>query len=119
MILHSQVGIVSDWCQTFPEAVISKRPALCIFQSWALIIAFKRDNFPAANVRIVQAEAAVSTIDPDARASLVVGGQPVNTLAWVTGQLTLLRSFILMTEPRSMANPQALVDLGQDRKSVV
>jgi LuxR family maltose regulon positive regulatory protein len=113
MILHSQVGIVSDWCQTFPEAVISKRPALCIFHGWALIIAFKRDNFPAATVRILQAEAALPTIDPEARASLVVGGQPVNTLAWVTGQLTLLRSFILMTEPRKLANPQALVDLGQ------
>ncbi len=113
MILHSQVGIVSDWCQTFPEAVISKRPALCIFHGWALIIAFKRDNFPAANVRILQAEAALPTIDPEARASLVVGAQAVNTLAWVTGQLTLLRSFILMTEPRSLANPQALVDLGQ------
>ena len=59
MILHSQVGIVSDWCQTFPEAVIGKRPALCIFHGWALIIAFKKDNFPAANVRIQQAEAAL------------------------------------------------------------
>ncbi len=113
MILHSQVGIVSDWCQTFPEAVIGKRPALCVFHGWALIIAFKRDNFPAANVRILQAEAALSSIDPEARASLVVGAQPVNKLAWVTGQLTLLRSFILMTEPRRLANPQALVDLGQ------
>jgi LuxR family transcriptional regulator, maltose regulon positive regulatory protein len=112
MILHSQVGIVSDWCQTFPEAVISNRPALCIFHGWALIIAFKKDNFPAAHVRLLQAEAALPSIDAEVQASLVVGAQPVNMLAWVTGQLTLLHSFILMTEPRKLANPQALADLG-------
>ena len=113
MILHSQVGIVSEWCRTFPEAIISKRPALCIFHGWALIIAFKKDDFPAANIRIEQAAASLADIDPGARASLVVGAQPVNRLAWVTGQLTLLRSFILMSSPRNPANVQALVDLGQ------
>ena len=45
--------------------------------------------------------------------TLLVGSQPVNRLAWVTGQLALLRSFILMTDPREVANPQALVDLGE------
>jgi LuxR family maltose regulon positive regulatory protein len=113
MILHSQVGIVSEWCRTFPEAVISKRPALCIFHGWALIIAFKKDDFPAARIRIEQAEAALVEIDPKSSLSLLVGSQPINKLAWVTGQLTLLRSFILMTDPREVAHPQALVDLGE------
>jgi len=113
MILHSQVGIVSDWCRTFPEAVISRRPALCIFHGWALIIAFKKDDFPAATVRLEQAEAALSEIEPESTLSLLVDSQPVNRLAWVTGQLTLLRSFILTTDSREMANPQALVDLGE------
>jgi hypothetical protein len=67
----------------------------------------------AAHVRLCQAEASLPSIDAEARASLVVGSQPVNMLAWVTGQLTPLHSFILMTEPRKLANPQTLADLGQ------
>ena len=113
MILHSQVAAVSDRCRTFPETMISKRPALCIFHGWALIIGFKKADFPAAQVRIEQAEAALPLIDPLEEACLVVGAKPVNRFAWVTGQITLLRSFILTTAPRREVNPQALVDLGQ------
>jgi len=112
-ILHSQVGTVSDWCRNFPEKIISKRQALCIFHGWALIIAFKKDDFPAARIRIEQAESTLSEIDPGAQITLVPGAKPVNMLAWVTGQLTLLRSFILTAEPRKKVNPQELVDLGQ------
>jgi LuxR family maltose regulon positive regulatory protein len=113
MILHSQVGIVSEWCQTFPEAVIARRPALCVFHGWALIIAFKKDDFPAANVRIEQAQAALSGIDPQAQIALLPRTQPVNLLAWVTGHLTLLRSFILMSSSRRQADPKELVRLGE------
>ncbi|HSM23471.1 MAG TPA: LuxR C-terminal-related transcriptional regulator, partial [Anaerolineaceae bacterium] len=113
MILHSQVGTVSNWCRNFPEKIISKRPALCIFHGWALIIAFKKDDFSAARIRIEQAESILSEIDPAAQIILVPGSKPVNMLAWVTGQLTLLRSFILTTVPRKQVNPQELVDLGQ------
>ena len=113
MILHSQVGIVSDWCRTFPEAVISKRPALCIFHGWALIIGFKKADFPAAEVRIEQAQAALAEIESESTLSLLPGSHPIDRLAWVTGQLTLLRSFILMTATRDQVDPQALVDLGE------
>jgi LuxR family transcriptional regulator, maltose regulon positive regulatory protein len=113
MILHSQVGTVSEWCRTFPENIMRQRPALCILHGWALIIGFKKDDFPTANIRIEQAEAALVHIDPQADIHLVVGSYPVRLLPWVTGQLTLLRSFILMTAPRIEANPQLLVDLGQ------
>jgi LuxR family transcriptional regulator, maltose regulon positive regulatory protein len=113
VILHSQVATVSEWCATFPEAMISKRPALCIFHCWALIIAFKKANFPAANVRLAQAEAALAAIDPELRADLVNGAPPVRLHAWVTGQATLLRSFIMMAEPRAAASPEALMHLGQ------
>ena len=113
MILHSQVSNVSEWCRTFPEDVIRQRPALCIFHAWALSIAFKKDDFPAAIIRIEQAEAALTDIDPDLTIRLIVGTSPVNLLAWATGQATLLRSFILMAAPRKQANPQALVELGQ------
>ncbi len=112
-ILHSQVATVSDWCSHFPEPMISWRPALCIFHGWALIIGFKKSEFPAANVRIVQAEAALAAIDPQATITLVAGAQPVNLKRWVTGHITLLRSFLLMAAPRKQANPQALVDFGQ------
>ena len=113
MILHSQVGTVSEWCNNFPEEVIRIRPALCIYHAWALTSAFKKDNFPAADVRIRQAEDALAAIDPDARSSLIAGSQPVNTLAWATGQVTLLHSFILMASPRREADPAALAELGQ------
>lgn len=113
MILHSQVSIVSDWCRAFPEAIIGKRPALCVFHGWALIIAFKKDNFEAATIRIGQAQTALTGIDPDGQISLLPGSQPVNRLAWVTGHLTLLRSFILMAADRTHADPQALVELGK------
>jgi LuxR family transcriptional regulator, maltose regulon positive regulatory protein len=113
MILHSQVSTVSGWCGHFPEQVMRRRPALCIFHGWALIIAFKKSLFPAANVRIDQAGAALVDINPEATISLIDGAQPVNLKKWVTGQITLLRSFILMAEPRQQANPQALVELGE------
>lgn len=113
MILHSQVGTVSEWCRTFPEDIIRRHPALCVFHAWALSIAFKKADFPAANVRINQAEAALADIDPEWTIRLIVGAPPVNLLAWATGQVTLLRSFILMAAPRKQADPQALVNLGQ------
>jgi len=112
-ILHSQVSTASEWCRTFPEAVIRKRPALCIFHAWALIIAFKTDDFPAANARIQQAEAALGEIDPQVVSDLIPGAGPVPLHTWVTGQVTLLRSFILMAAPRAQADPQALVELGR------
>ena len=113
MILHSRVAEVSEWCGRFPEAVIRSRPALCIYHAWALTITLKKEDFPAAEIRINQAEAALPDINPDACSSLIVGAQPVNTLAWATGQVTLLRSFILMAEPRRKADPTALAELGQ------
>ena len=113
MIIYSQVGIASEWCRTFPEQVISRHPALCIFHAWALIIAFKKDDFPAANVRISQAEASLSDIDPEKSANLVVGAPPVRIHKWITGQITLLRSFLLMAIPRNQADPQSLIDFGQ------
>ncbi|RPI84456.1 MAG: hypothetical protein EHM41_13340 [Chloroflexi bacterium] len=113
MILHSKVATVSDWCSNFPEEIIRKRPALCIFHGWALIIGFKKDDFPAANVRIEQAEAALANIDPLAVISLLVGAQQINLKRWVTGHITLLRSFILMAAPRKQADPKALVEFGQ------
>lgn len=113
MILHSQVSIVSDWCQSFPEAVIGRRPALCVFHGWALIIAFKKVDFPAADIRIRQAQAALHEIDPQAQIALLPGTQPINLLAWVTGHLTLLRSFILMASSRRQADPKELVKLGE------
>jgi LuxR family transcriptional regulator, maltose regulon positive regulatory protein len=113
VILHSQVATVSEWCSHFPENIIRKRPALCIFHSWALIIAFKKSDFPAANARLEQAEASLVEIDPETRSQLVMGAPPVLLHPWVTGQITLLRSFILMAAPRKQANPQALIDFGQ------
>ncbi len=113
MILHSQVSIVSDWCLAFPEDVIGRRPALCVFHGWALIIAFKKDDFPAANIRIEQAQSALNGINPQAQIALLLGTQPVNLLAWVTGHLTLLRSFILMASSRRQADPKELVKLGE------
>lgn len=113
MILHSRVGEVSEWCSRFPETVIRSRPALCIYHAWALTITFKKEDFPAAEIRINQAEAALPEINPDACSSLIVGAQPVNILAWATGQVTLLRSFILMAEPRRKADPAVLAELGQ------
>jgi LuxR family transcriptional regulator, maltose regulon positive regulatory protein len=112
-ITHSRVATASDWCNAFPEKVISRRPALCIFHAWALIIAFKRSDFPAANIRFEQAEAALAEIDPELEAALVPGSPPVRLHPWVKGQITLLRSFALMTAPRREANPQELIRLGQ------
>lgn len=77
MILHSQVSIVSDWCRSFPESIISKSPALCVFHGWALIIAFKKDDFPAAHIRIEQAQAALNAIDPAAQICLTPGHRSI------------------------------------------
>jgi LuxR family maltose regulon positive regulatory protein len=113
MILHSQVGTVSEWCRVIPENIISTRPALCIFHSWALIIAFKKADFPEALIRINQAESVLDKIDREEHTNVVNAGQPIPLRAWVTGQLTLLRSFLLMAAPRKQADPQALAAFGQ------
>jgi LuxR family maltose regulon positive regulatory protein len=112
-VTHSRVATTSEWCRTFPEKIISNHPALCIFHAWALIIGFKKSDFSAAYVRLEQAEAALAGIDPQTRASLVPGAPPVLLHTWVRGQITLLRSFLLMTVPRKQANPQALIEFGQ------
>ena len=113
VILHSQVAMVSEWCSNFPEGIIRKRPALCIFHGWALVIAFKKDNAVAANARLEQAEATLADISPETCATLLEGSPPVRLHNWVTGHITLLRSYLLMMIPRRQADPQALTDLGQ------
>lgn len=43
----------------------------------------------------------------------MAGAELVNLLGWVTGHLTLLRSFILTSASRKQADPQGLFDLGE------
>jgi LuxR family maltose regulon positive regulatory protein len=113
MIMHSLVAVVSEWCSAFPEAVIRRRPALCALHAWVLTSAFKRENIPAASARLEQAIAALEYVGIEERANLIPGVRAVNVHAWVKGQVTSVRSFLIMMDPRSRADPQALIDMGK------
>ncbi len=41
LIIHSDIATINEWCSSFPESVMSKRPMLCIFQAFALAYRFQ------------------------------------------------------------------------------
>jgi LuxR family transcriptional regulator, maltose regulon positive regulatory protein len=113
MILHSLVAIVSEWCSAFPENIIRRRPVLCAMHAWVLTASYNLENVPVARARLDQAMAALKYVRQEERANLVPGAPAVNVHTWVIGQVTSVRSFLLMIEPRSRADPQALIDMGK------
>jgi len=41
LIINSDIAKINEWCSSFPETVMGKRPMLCIFQAFALAYRFQ------------------------------------------------------------------------------
>ena len=41
LIINSDIATINEWCSSFPETDMSKRPMLCIFQAFALAYRFQ------------------------------------------------------------------------------
>ncbi|HVN55873.1 MAG TPA: LuxR C-terminal-related transcriptional regulator [Anaerolineaceae bacterium] len=100
LIVHSDIAAIYDWCSAFPEAVIQRRPMLCVLQAFALALHFRRANWPRVEARLGQAEAWIAS----GKSELPVFG--------LTEIAAVVRTFLAMT-PDPAVDPQELLALAR------
>ncbi len=73
MMMHSEISTVYEWCAAFPEEVIRVHPALCIFQSNALVLGYRRQNRGKIEQRLQQIEHAAAALEDKQLGHLLIG----------------------------------------------
>jgi LuxR family maltose regulon positive regulatory protein len=62
LIIQSEIATIYEWCASFPEGVLRRRPRLCIFQALALAYRFQGKNRERVNIRLHHAEQALKSL---------------------------------------------------------
>lgn len=78
MIEHSEFSTVYEWCTAFPEEVMRVHPALCLFQSNALVLGFRRQNRGRIEQRLQQVEQFAAALQ-DRQMGRLLRGQAATT----------------------------------------
>ena len=73
MTLHSEFSTVYEWCAVFPEEVMRLHPSLCLFQSNALALGYRRQNRGRIEERLQQVEQAAAALEDKQLARLLIG----------------------------------------------
>lgn len=111
MIGQSQVSLLKDWIECFPEPVIQARPGLAIFLAWTLMLAFRSDERPLVRARLQQAEQAMEAQACPELAAVGQGGARVPLRAWVTGHDCAIRSQLLLASFHEPVDPHEVISL--------
>lgn len=73
MMMHSEISTMYEWCAAFPEEVIRVHPALCIFQSNAVVLGYRRQNRGRIEERLQQVEQAAAALEDKPLGHLLIG----------------------------------------------
>jgi LuxR family maltose regulon positive regulatory protein len=73
MMMHSEFSTVYEWCAAFPEEVMRVHPALCLFQSNALVLGYRRQNRDRIEERLHMVEQAAAALEDRQLAHLLIG----------------------------------------------
>jgi LuxR family maltose regulon positive regulatory protein len=73
MMMHSEFSTVYEWCAAFPEEVMRVHPALCLFQSNALVLGYRRQNRGRIEERLQMVEQAAAALEDRQLAHLLIG----------------------------------------------
>lgn len=101
MMLHGEISTVYEWCAAFPEAVMWGRPALCLFQSNALVLGYRRQNRGRIEARLQQVERAAAALEDKPLARLLIG------------QAAATRTFLAAVTPDPAVDPREQFALAQ------
>ncbi len=73
MMMHSEISTMYEWCAAFPEEVMRVHPALCLFQSNALALGYRRQNRGRIEERLQQVEQAAAALEDKPLGHLLIG----------------------------------------------
>ncbi len=111
MILQGQGNLVMNWCQPLPKIYLQKAPEICIYFAWALVLTFRTDYLEAVEEKLQWALQAIETSDLPTNAQVGQDGALVPLRDWVTGQVCVIRSQILLGRFHTYIDPQELISL--------
>jgi LuxR family maltose regulon positive regulatory protein len=100
LIVHSEIATIYEWCLSFPEEVLQRRPMLCILQGLALAYGFQRQNRDRVKARLQLADRMIAKMEDRQLERVLID------LA------SVVRTFLAMA-PDPAADPQELLTLGQ------
>jgi LuxR family maltose regulon positive regulatory protein len=73
MMMRGEVSTAYEWCEALPEEVIRAHPALCLVQSNALVLGYRRRNRGKIEDRLEQVERAAATLEDKQLARILMG----------------------------------------------
>ncbi len=111
VLFRGQSSIVSEWCREFPKAYLETAPELCIYYAWSLVLTFRTDYLEAVEEKLRLAERALEADDLPALATVGENGACVPLRDWVTGQIFVIRSQVLLGGFRTVVDPQEEIAL--------
>ena len=71
--LRGEFSTLYEWCAVFPEDVMRLHPSLCLFQSNALAVGYRRQNRGRIEERLQQVEQAAAALEDKQLARLLIG----------------------------------------------
>ncbi len=73
LALRGEFSTLYEWCAVFPDDVMRLHPSLCLFQSNALAIGYRRQNRGRIEERLQQVEQAAAALEDKQLARLLIG----------------------------------------------
>jgi len=73
LALRGEFSTLYEWCAVFPEDVMRLHPSLCLFQSNALAVGYRRENRGKIEERLQQVEQAAAALEDKPMARLLIG----------------------------------------------
>ncbi|HET8564500.1 MAG TPA: AAA family ATPase, partial [Candidatus Binatia bacterium] len=101
LVLHGEISTIYEWCAAFPEEVMRVHPSLCLFQSNALVLGYRRQNRGRIEERLQQVEQAAAALDDKLLARLLIG------------QAAATRTFLAAVTPDPAVDPREHFPLAQ------
>lgn len=105
VLFQGQSSLMIEWCREFPNAYLEKAPEICIYYAWSLVLTFRNDYLDAVEEKLKLAEQAMEASQLPSQAQVV----PLRE--WVTGQICVIRSQILLGRFQTFIDPQELISL--------
>ena len=87
MMMRGETSTAYEWCVVFPEEVIRAHPALCLIQSYALVLSYRRKNRGKIEERVGQVEQVADALE-DRHIARVLMGQAATTRAFLAAMAT-------------------------------
>lgn len=111
ILFQGQSSLVMGWCREFPKSYLEKAPEICIYYAWSLVLTFRMDYLDAVEEKLKWAEQALENSSQPAHAPVGQDGAPVPLRPWVTGQICVIRSQILLGGFQTLVDPQEEISL--------